>query len=170
MWKEVMAKFEGSPSQKKVIELLLERGFRVSADGKVASGGIEIPHSHIAHEIGVDRRVVDLTVKRIITDAALKRIFEHLRSIAFLIEVAPLLGLSVVIIHPTDARQVGIIGDVATVMAQRGLSIRQAVSDDPYLVDDPKLTIITDQSVPGELIEEIGKLKSVRAVQIHPPL
>ncbi len=170
MWKEVMAKFEGSPSQKKVIELLLERGFRVSAEGKVASGGIEIPHSHIAHEIGVDRRVVDLTVKRIITDAELKRIFEHLRSIAFLIEVAPLLGLSVIIIHPTDAKQVGIIGDVATVMAQRGLSIRQAVSDDPYLVDDPKLTIITEQSVPGELIEEIGKLKSVRGVQIHPPL
>ena len=170
MWKEVMAKFEGSPSQKKVIELLLERGFRVSAEGKVASGGIEIPHSHIAHEIGVDRRVVDLTVKRIITDAELKRIFEHLRSIAFLIEVAPLLGLSVIIIHPTDAKQVGIIGDDATVMAQRGLSIRQAVSDDPYLVDDPKLTIITEQSVPGELIEEIGKLKSVRGVQIHPPL
>jgi predicted regulator of amino acid metabolism with ACT domain len=170
MWKEVMAKFEGSPSQKKVIELLLERGFQVSTEGKVVSGGIEIPHSHIAHEIGVDRRVVDLTVKRIITDAELKRIFEHLRSIAFLIEVAPLLGLSVIIIHPTDAKQVGIIGDVATVMAQRGLSIRQAVSDDPYLVDDPKLTIITEQTVPGELIEEIGKLKSVRGVQIHPPL
>jgi predicted regulator of amino acid metabolism with ACT domain len=100
----------------------------------------------------------------------LKRIFEHLRSIAFLIEVAPLLGLSVIIIHPTDAKQVGIIGDVATVMAQRGLSIRQAVSDDPYLVDDPKLTIITEQTVPGELIEEIGKLKSVRGVQILPPL
>ena len=170
MWKEVMAKFEGSPSQKKVIELLLERGFQVSTEGKVASGGIEIPHSHIAQEIGVDRRVVDLTVKRIISDVELRRIFEHMRSIAFLIEVAPLLGLSVIIIHPTDARQVGIIGDVATVMAQRGLSIRQAVSDDPYLVDDPKLTIITDQTVPGELIEEIGKLKSVRGVQIHPPL
>ncbi len=169
MWKEVMAKFEGSPSQKKVIELLLERGFQVSGEGKVASGGIEIPHSHIAQEIGVDRRVVDMTVKRIMTDAELKRIFEHLRSIAFLVEVAPLLGLSVIIIHPTDAKQVGIIGEVATVMAQRGLSIRQAVSDDPYLVDDPKLTIITEQSVPGELIEEIGKLQSVRGVQIHPP-
>jgi len=169
MWKEVMEKFEGSPSQKKVIELLLERGFQVSPDGKVASGGIEIPHTHIANEIGVDRRVVDLTVKRILEEPELKRIFENMRSIAFLAEVAPLLGLSVIIIHPMDARAKGILGEVATVLAKRGLSIRQAVSDDPYLVDDPKLTIITDKTIPGELIEEIGRLKSVKGVQIHPP-
>jgi predicted regulator of amino acid metabolism with ACT domain len=169
MWKEVMEKFEGSPSQKRVIELLLERGFQVSPDGKVASGGIEIPHTHIASEIGVDRRVVDLTVKRILEEPELKRIFENMRSIAFLAEVAPLLGLSVIIIHPMDARATGILGEVATVMARRGLSIRQAVSDDPYLVDDPKLTIITDKSIPGELIEEIGRLKNVKGVQIHPP-
>jgi predicted regulator of amino acid metabolism with ACT domain len=170
MWKEVMEKFEGSPSQKKVIELLLERGFQVSPEGKVASGGIEIPHTQIAAEAGVDRRVVDLTVKRILMEPQLRTIFEHLRSIAFLAEVAPLLGLSVIIIHPTDAREKGILGEVATILAQRGLSIRQAVSDDPYLVDDPKLTIITDKTIPGELIEEIGRLKSVKGVQLHQPV
>jgi hypothetical protein len=169
MWKEVMEKFEGSPSQKKIIELLLERGFQVSPEGKVASGGIEIPHTQIANEIGVDRRVVDMTVKRILGAPALKKIFENMRSIAFLAEVAPLLGLSVIIIHPTDAKAKGILGEVATVMARRGVSIRQAVSDDPYLVDNPKLTIITDRNIPGELIEEIGRLKSVKGVQIHPP-
>ena len=169
MWKEVMEKFEGSPSQKKVIELLLERGFQVSSEGKVASGRIEIPHTHIANEVGVDRRVVDMTVKRILTDPELKQIFENIRSIAFLADVAPLLGLSVIIIHPKDAKERGILGDVSTVMAKRGLSIRQAVSDDPYLVDDPKLTIITDKNIPGTLIEEIGKLKSVKGVQIYPP-
>lgn len=169
MWKEVMEKFEGSPSQKRVIELLLERGFQVSPEGKVASGGIEIPHTQIANEIGVDRRVVDMTAKRILGEPALKKIFENMRSIAFLAEVAPLLGLSVIIIHPLDAKAKGILGEVATVMARRGVSIRQAVSDDPYLVDNPKLTIITDKNIPGELIEEIGRLKSVKGVQIHPP-
>jgi hypothetical protein len=170
MWKEVMEKFEGSPSQRKVIELLLERGFQVSPEGKVASGGIEIPHTQIASEIGVDRRVVDMTVKRILGEPALKKVFGNMRSIAFLAEVAPLLGLSVIIIHPIDAKAKGILGEVATVMARRGVSIRQAVSDDPYLVDDPKLTIITDKNIPGELIEEIGRLKSVKGVQIRPPL
>ena len=169
MWKEVMEKFEGSPSQKRVIELLLERGFQVSPEGKVASGGIGIPHTQIASEIGVDRRVVDMTVKRILGEPALKKVFENMRSIAFLAEVAPLLGLSVIIIHPMDAKAKGILGEVATVMARRGVSIRQAVSDDPYLVDNPKLTIITDKNIPGELIEEIGRLKSVKGVQIHTP-
>jgi len=165
-----MAMFAGLPSQKKVIELLLARGFQVSPEGKVASGGIDIPHTQIAREIGVDRRVVDMTVKRIQKEPVLKKVFRNIRSIAFLADVAPLLGLSVVIIHPMDARERGILSDVAMVIAKRGFSIRQAVSDDPYLTDDPKLTIITDKNIPGELIEEIGKLKSVKSVQIHTPL
>ncbi|MHC1610738.1 MAG: amino acid-binding protein [Candidatus Methanospirareceae archaeon] len=169
MWKEVMEKFEGSPSQKKVIELLLERGFQVTPEGKVASGRIEIAHTQIAKETGVDRRVVDMTVKRILGDPALKKVFENMRSIAFLADVAPLLGLSVIIIHPIDAKAKGILGEVATVMARCGLSIRQAVSDDPYLVDNPKLTIITDKKIPGGLIEEIGRLRGVKGVEIHPP-
>ncbi len=169
MWREVVEKFEGFPSQRRVIELLLERGFQVSSEGKVVSGGIEIPHTQIANEIGVDRRVVDMTVKRILKEPELKRIFGNIRSLAFLSDVAPLLGLSVVIIHPTDAKKRGILGEVATLIARRGISIRQAVSDDPYLVDDPKLTIITDKKIPGELIEEIGRIRNVKGVQIHPP-
>jgi len=164
-----MEKFERLPSQRRVIELLLERGFQVSPDGKVASGRIEIPHTQIANEVGVDRRVVELTVKKILNDPELRKIFENIRSIAYLGEVAPLLDLSVIIIHPRDAKEIGILSEVATVIAKRGLSIRQAVSDDPYLVDDPKLTIITDKSIPGELIEEIGRLRSVKGVELHQP-
>lgn len=169
MWREVVEKFERFPSQKRVIELLLERGFQVSPEGKVTSGGIEIPYTQIASEIGVDRRVVDMTVKRILKEPGLRKIFENICSIAFLADVAPLLGLSVIIIHPKDAKEKGILGEVATVIAKRGISIRQAVSDDPYLVDDPKLTIITDKNIPGELIEEIGRIRNVKGVQIRPP-
>ncbi|NQE45758.1 hypothetical protein C5S31_07040 [ANME-1 cluster archaeon GoMg2] len=167
MWREVVERFEGLPSQKKVVELLLERGFQVSPEGKVTSGGIEIPHTQIANEVGVDRRVVDMTVKRILNVPELQKIFENMRSIAFLADVAPLLGLSVIIIYPEDAKEKGILGEVASVIAKQDISIRQAVSDDPYIVDDPKLTIITDKNIPGELIEEIGRLKRVKGVQIH---
>ncbi len=167
MWREVVEKFRGLPSQRKVVELLLERGFQVSPNGKVTSGGIAIPYTQVASEVGVDRRVVEITVKRILGDPGLQRIFENIRAIAFLADVAPLLGFSVIIIHPEDAKAKGILGDVTSVIAKRGISIRQAVSDDPYLVDDPKLTIITDKSIPGDLIEEIGRLKQVRGVQIR---
>ena len=167
MWREVVEKFERFPSQKKVIELLLERGFQVSPEGRVVSGGIGIPHAQIANEAGVDRRVVDMTVRRILNQPELKELFGNIRSIAFLADIAPLLGLTVIIIHPRDAKEKGILGEVATVIAKRGFGIRQAVSDDPYLVDDPKLTIITDRGIPGELIAEIGRIESVKGVQVH---
>ncbi len=167
MWKEVVDKFRALPSQRKVVELLLRMGFQVSHTGKITSGGIEIPRTQIAKKAGVDRRVVDMAVKRIQSDSELRKIFENMRSIPFLRDVAPLLGLSVVIIHPRNARERGILGAVATLMAERGISIRQAVSDDPYLVDDPKLTIITDKKIPGSVIEEIGQIESVKGVQIH---
>ncbi len=47
----------------------------MSSEGKVASGGIEVPHTQIANEIGVDRRVVDMTVRRILKEPELKKIF-----------------------------------------------------------------------------------------------
>jgi len=167
MWQEVVDKFSGLPSQRKVVELLLEMGFQVTPAGRITSAGIEIPRTQIAKRAGVDRRVVDNTVRRIQKDSELQKIFANMRSIAFLADVAPLLGLSVIIIHPRDAREKGILAAVATVMAKQGISIRQAVSDDPYLVDDPKLTIITDKKIPGAVIEEIGQIESVKGVQIH---
>ncbi|MHC1579139.1 MAG: amino acid-binding protein [Candidatus Alkanophagales archaeon] len=166
MWKEIMSKFERAPSQKKVVRLLLERGFRVDAEGRISSGNIRIPHSQVAREAGVDRRVVDMTVKTIMADDTLRRIFENLTSIPLLTNVAPLLNLGVIIIHPKDARDKGILGEVATVIARHGLSIRQAVSDDPYFVEEPKLTIIVDGQVPGRLIEELRRARGVKSVQV----
>lgn len=43
MFDEILEKFEGSPSQQAVIRLFLERGFSVNEEGRVVSGGIEIP-------------------------------------------------------------------------------------------------------------------------------
>ncbi|MDD4681230.1 MAG: amino acid-binding protein, partial [Clostridia bacterium] len=41
------------------------------------------------------------------------------------------------------------------------------VSDDPYLTDNPRLTIITDKKVPGELVDKILELPSVKGVSIY---
>jgi len=167
MWSEIMARFERTPSQRKVVSLLLERGFGVSPSGKVVSGGIEIPHAQVAKEAGVDRRVVDATVKRILSDATLRKIFENMRTVPFLADVAPMLGLTVLVIHAVDPKERGILGEVAAKIAERGISIRQAVSDDPYFVKEPKLTIITEGNIPGDLLEEIACLKKVKSVQIY---
>lgn len=162
-----MKKFSHFPAQEKVIRLLLERGFQINSEGKVVSGTIEIPHTQIAKEIGVDRRVVNATARVILEDDKLRKIFQNLHSITFLREVAPLLGLSVMIIIPQDAQKIGILGDVASLIAEQGISIRQAVTDDPYFTEDPKLTIITNEKASGDLINAMMKLSSVKSVTVY---
>ena len=167
MWSEIIGKFKGMPSQEKVVRLLLERGFQVDANGHVVSGRIEIPHTQIAKEVGVDRRVVDATTQMILNDDILNRVFMNIHSIASFKDVAPLLGLGVIIITPDNAQNIGILSDVTSVIARFNLSIRQAVTDDPFFTDEPKMTVITNDVIPGELVSELRKLKSVKSVTIQ---
>jgi predicted regulator of amino acid metabolism with ACT domain len=167
MWSKITGKFKGMPSQEKVVRLLLERGFQVDEEGHVVSGRIEIPHTQIAKEVGVDRRVVDATTEMILKDEELKRIFMNIHSIASFKDVAPLIGLGVIIITPDNAQNIGIISEVTGVIAKFNLSIRQAVTDDPFFTDDPRMTVITNDVIPGELVSELRKVKSVRSVTIQ---
>jgi predicted regulator of amino acid metabolism with ACT domain len=167
MWSIIQEKFKNHPAQEKVIRMLLERGFQVNEQGRVVSGTIEIPHTQIANEIAVDRRVVDSTCETIITDETLMQIFRNVRTIPFLREVAPLLGLGVIIIAPDNAARKGLLGAVATAVAEHGIIIRQAVSDDPYLTEEPKLTIITEGKVSGELVNTLTGIKGVKSVTVY---
>lgn len=96
----------------------------------------------------------------------MKNIFQNVHSIPFLRDVAPSLGLGVITIIPDDAAHTGIIADVTGVISIHGFSIRQAVSDDPYFTSEPRLTIITDSKVSGEVVEELLKLKNIKGVSI----
>ncbi|MCS3924708.1 amino acid-binding protein [Methanosalsum natronophilum] len=167
MLNELFKKFEKHPAQEKVLKLLFNRGFRVSEKGKVTSGNIEIPHTQLAKEAGVDRRVIDATTETILSDKLLKSIFANIQSIAFLRDVAPLMDLGVIVITPNNAYSSGILSDVAGVISTYGISIRQAVSDDPYLTEDPRLTLITDKKIPGEVVDLILELPNVKGISIY---
>lgn len=145
---------------------MLRRGFGVNKRGRISSGGIEIAHAQIAKEAGVDRRAVDSTAQSILRDDELRRIFRNIESVAFLRDVAPLMELSTLIIEPVDARVPGILGDVATIIAKHHISIRQAVSDDPYFTDEPKLTVITDDPLHPSVIAEIKQNPSVKSITV----
>lgn len=167
MWNELEKYFAKYPAQLKVAQLLLEKGFQVREDGKVVLGNIEVPHTQIAKEIEVDRRVIDITTARILANPKLKRVFTNLKSIAFLRDVAHEIGLGVIVISAHDPKQPGILAKVATKISENKISIRQAISDDPYLTHDPKLTIITDTPVPGELVAELSKIPGIKTVTIY---
>jgi predicted regulator of amino acid metabolism with ACT domain len=167
MFDEIMQKFEGSPSQQAVIRLLLERGFSVSDEGRVVSGSIEIPNTQIAREIDVDRRVVDSTTDAILADEQLRRIFQNISSIPSLMDLAPVLDLNVLTVEVTDADEPGIVATVTTMLADEGISIRQTISEDPEFTDDPRLYLITDEDVPGDLLNELKNLDFVRKIELE---
>ncbi|MDQ2051855.1 amino acid-binding protein [Natronolimnohabitans sp. A-GB9] len=167
MFDEIMEKFEGSPSQQAVIRLLLERGFSVNDDGRVVSGGIEIPNTGIAREIGVDRRVVDSTTDVILDDPELRQIFQNISQVPSLMDLAPVLDLTVLTVTPDDADQKGIVAEITGTLADHDISIRQTISEDPEFTDEPKLYLITDQHLPGEVITEIRDLEFVRKIELQ---
>lgn len=167
MFDEIMRKFEDSPSQQAVIRLLLERGFSVNDDGRVVSGGIEIPNTGIAREIGVDRRVVDATTSAILEDEELCRIFQNISSIPSLMDLAPVLDLTVLTVRVGAADEPGIVARITSQIAEHGISIRQTISEDPEFTDEPKLYIITDEPLPGELINEIREFPFVRKIELE---
>ncbi len=167
MWTIIQEEFKNHPAREKVIRLLLERGFQINAQGRVVSGSIEIPHTQIASEIKVDRRVVDATCEVISRNEKLMAIFKNVRSMPFLRDVAPLLGLGVIVISPDNAARKGLLGAVATAVSEQGVTIRQAVSDDPYLTENPQLTIITEGKPSGKLVDSLTKITGVKSVTVY---
>ena len=167
MFAEIMEKFSDSPSQQRVIRLLLERGFSVNDEGRVVSGGIEIPNTGIAREVDVDRRVVDATTDAILADDELRPIFQNISAIPSLMDLAPVLDLTALAITPRDAEEPGIVATVTSAIADRGISIRQTISEDPEFTDEPRLYVITDGELPGDLINEIRDMEFVHTIELR---
>jgi len=167
VWNRVQQAFKDYPAQMSVARVMFKYGLRVMEDGTIGCGNIRIPAVQIAREAGVDRRVVDFTARRILDDKSLRDIFENLEPIAYLKGFAQQLGLGVIEIIPEDASKPGILKEVTGVISKFGLSIRQSVTDDPNFVPQPKLTIITDEPVKGDVIEALRKLPSVRSVIVY---
>jgi len=166
MFDEIMQKFSDSPSQQRVIRLLLERGFSVNDEGRVVSGGIEIPNTGIAREVDVDRRVVDATTDAILEDDELRPIFQNISAIPSLMDLAPVLDLTVLTIIVRDAEESGIVSTVTGMLADNDISIRQVISEDPEFTDDAQLYVITGAEIPGDLINEIRRLPFVQRIEL----
>jgi predicted regulator of amino acid metabolism with ACT domain len=167
MWSQIKKFFKQYPAQERVAQLLFERGFQIREDGKVVSGGIEIPHTQIAKEVGVERRAVDSTVQTILSTTELKTIYMNLRQVCSLQEVAREFNLSVIVFVPKNASQTGIIADVTRIVSENGLSIRQALAEDPSTSEHPKLTLILEGDIPSELIGEIRRLPGTRSITVY---
>ena len=167
MWSQIKDFFKDFPAQQRVAQLLFERGFQAREDRKVVSVGIEIRHTQIAKEAGVERRAVDSTIQTIISKEDLKRIYLNLKQVCSLEEVAREFNLSVIVFIPKKASQSGIIADVTRIISENGLNIRQALAEDPSISTLPKLTLILEGEISSQLIDQIRKLPGTRSITVY---
>jgi predicted regulator of amino acid metabolism with ACT domain len=167
MWNKIKSQLEEYPERLKVARVLIENGLSAK-DDKIYLNQIEVPPVRIARVAKVDRRTVNETLNTIKRNSELKLIFEEIRPAGHsLREIAKHLNLGVLEITPTDAKAPGILCKAATALNKDNLSIRQAIVDDPELSPEPKLTLIVERKIPGELIPELLKIPGVAKVSIY---
>ena len=167
MWNTIKKYLEAHPERLKVARVLVENGLSAK-NCKIYLNQIEVPPVRIARVAGVDRRTVNETLNVINANRELKLIFEEIRSAGHsLKELAKHLNLGVVEITVVDPKAHGILANSATILTKGGLGIRQAIVDDPELSPEPKLTLIVDKKIPGELIPELLRVKGVAKVSVY---
>lgn len=167
MWNSIRKHLEHYPERLKVARVLVENGLSVK-NKKILLNKIEIPPIRIAREANVDRRTVTETITTIKDNRELRLIFEEIRPAGHsLKEIAKHLNIGVLEITPIDAKTPGILANSAMALNKSGLSIRQAIVDDPELSPEPKLTLIVEKKIPGELISELLKIKGVAKVSVY---
>ena len=61
----------------------------------------------------------------------------------------------------------GVLSNTTNLITKKGIGIRQAYAEDTELQESPILTIITEEVVSGDLINEFLKIKGVTRVSIY---
>jgi len=143
---------------------MVELGMSVNERGELFLGPVEVSYSKVAEAAGVDRRVVKETAQFMKDDPELGPIFGKIRPIGpSLVGVAGILGMGVLEIR-ADPNKPGIVAGVSGAISKEGINIRQVIAEDPDLVPEPRLYVITERKVPGKVIEEILNLPFVKSV------
>lgn len=164
MWRRIAEKFEKYPSQISVAKEFLRLGISIK-NGRAYCGNIELVPAKIGEALGVDRKVVVSAIQNIENDTELKKVFEKLKPVADITEVARFLGYGVIEVYAESSKS-GIASGVTSALAKEGIVIRYILAEDPELSVESKMVIVTDVKIPGRVLEEILKVEGVKKVVI----
>ena len=166
MWRNIARYFNAYPKRRILAQKLLEYGLKVNKN-KIYCGEIELSDAKIARAFDIDRRIIADTIKTINRVKDLQKVFYQLKPTCHLKDVAPEMEWGVIEIIPEDPRMPGILSNVASVVSDANIIIRQAIVDDFDLSEEPRLFIVVEKQVPGNIIPIIKKIKGVKAVVIY---
>lgn len=166
MWQVLIDHFRRYPAQERVVRLMIENGLRIK-DNNICAGNVEIADTAIGRAADVDRRIVRSTVETISQNPQLRQVFTRFAPTLHLKDVASALGCGVLQVSVVDAHQTGILSEVAQIISQAGISIRQAIVEDPDFTEEPLLFVVTEKPVPGHLIPLLQRVKGVKTVTVR---
>ncbi len=158
--------FKHDDLQKKVAKFFLESGLCIE-NGEIYCNGARIPRESIAEGLDVDGWVVDDTIDLIEDHIDLKEIFRNLRATAYYGRIAEQIDAGVIEITPSDPHGIGILAGVTKIITDFDISIRQCLTEDSELKEDPKLIVITENTVPIDALEKIRKVNGVERVDLY---
>jgi predicted regulator of amino acid metabolism with ACT domain len=166
MWRTIAKYFNKYPKRKKLAQKLLEYGLKIY-DKKVFCGEIELSDSKISRAFNVDRRIISSTIETILDNEELRKVYSKLKPTCHLRDVAPIMKWGVIEIIPENPSIPGTLAEVSRIIADAGISIRQAIVDDFELSENPRLFIVTERQIPGKLIPKIRGARGVNAVLFY---
>lgn len=167
MWEKVNEKFKKYPARLRVAEKMIELGLSLNEDGKIYCGNLKISDKALATAAEVDRRAIKSTIEVIREDEDLYNLFSNIIPAGSLLKnIAKNLDLGVIEIE-VGSESEGILANTTNLISKKGISIRQAYAEDTELQKNPILTIITEEPVKGDLINEFLKIKGVTRVSIY---
>ncbi len=167
MWEKVNEKFKKYPARIRVAEKMIELGLSLSDDGKIYCGNLKISDKALATAADVDRRAIKSTIDVIKEDEDLYNLFSNIIPAGTLLKnIAKNLDLGVIEIE-VGSESEGILARTTSLITEKGIGIRQAYAEDTELQQTPLLTIITEEPVKGDLINEFLKIEGITRVSIY---
>ncbi|BDC36366.1 MAG: amino acid-binding ACT domain protein [Candidatus Methanoliparum thermophilum] len=164
MWEKIKRKFDRFPSQLKVAKTFLKLGISVKG-GKAFCGNIELVPTKIARALDVDRNVVVLAIENIEKDEELKTVYGSIKPVAEISEVSKIFGYPVLEVF-ADSMEAGIVANITGIIARNNISIRYILAEDPDISVISKLTLVTNEKIPGALVDEFLTVKGVKKIVV----
>ncbi|TFF86228.1 MAG: hypothetical protein EU551_02165 [Promethearchaeota archaeon] len=173
-WENIYEIFERKPKRESVIKLLLQLGFSIKKIDiidnkkedsenkkpykvKVYCGKVKIPTRSIADALDIDRRSVISAIEDIAEISELYKIFSNIKPAGLFLE-----GQNRSIIEITaNSKESGIIAKVTELIADENISVRQILATDPDLDPNPKLIILTNREITGDIMAKILEVNGV---------
>ncbi len=165
MWELISDDFSRVPSQAVIAKYMLDIGIRIEGS-QLFVDKVGISYTQVAKAMNKDKQIVSATIKTINANPRLHDIYSNILPSCNLRKVAPIMGWDVVELTLSDPAKPGVLGAVANTIGETGISIRQAIGEDPTY-SSGLLYIITEQPLPGDILKKLQKIDGVEKITLH---